>query len=205
MGAGAGAGCRRPSRPGPKADLIRHLGELLPDDVACRDDAAAAALLTGLAHRALAGDAGSRCWRWRRRNGRACPTRCAARTGAACTARTARPGTPPARSSPWKTAARPGARTRRAAPGPRDRGAAPRRRSGAAGSAAPGAGADRGQAQQATGSGLRLDQAAAAFLALTSDRRAEVLAGPAGSGKTRTAAEVARIWRQAGHGARCSG
>ena len=41
-----------------KADLIRHLGELLPDDVACRDDAAAAALLIDLADRVLAGGAG---------------------------------------------------------------------------------------------------------------------------------------------------
>lgn len=38
------------------------------------------------------------------------------------------------------------------------------------------------QDQNATG--LRLDQAAAAFLAVTSDRRAEILVGPAGSGKT---------------------
>ena len=58
--------------------------------------------------------------------------------------------------------------------------------------------ADAAQAQ--TGSGLRLDQAAAAFLAVTSDRRAEILVGPAGSGKTRTAAEAARAWREAGMG-----
>ena len=58
----------------------------------------------------------------------------------------------------------------------------------------------REPAQPDTGSGLRLDQAAAAFLAVTSDRRAEVLVGPAGSGKTRTAAVVAGLWRQAGLG-----
>jgi hypothetical protein len=51
-----------------------------------------------------------------------------------------------------------------------------------------------------TGCGLRADQAAAAYLALTSARRAEVVAGPAGSGKTRTVAEIARIWREAGPG-----
>jgi hypothetical protein len=51
-----------------------------------------------------------------------------------------------------------------------------------------------------TGSGLRLDQAAAAYAVLTSARRAEVMAGPAGSGKTRTVAEMARIWRDAGMG-----
>ena len=43
-----------------KADLIRHLGELLPDDVACPDDTTAAAMLTGLADRVLAGGAGER-------------------------------------------------------------------------------------------------------------------------------------------------
>ena len=35
---------------------------------------------------------------------------------------------------------------------------------------------------------------------MTSDRRAEILVGPAGSGKTRTAAQVAQMWRQAGMG-----
>jgi len=49
-------------------------------------------------------------------------------------------------------------------------------------------------------SGLRLDQAAAAWAVLTSARRAEVLAGPAGSGKTRTITEMARIWQDAGMG-----
>jgi conjugative relaxase-like TrwC/TraI family protein len=49
-------------------------------------------------------------------------------------------------------------------------------------------------------SGLRLDQAAAAYVVLTSSRRAEVMAGPAGSGKTRTIAELARVWRDAGMG-----
>lgn len=45
--------------------------------------------------------------------------------------------------------------------------------------------------------GLRSDQAAAAFFVLTSARRAEVLAGPAGTGKTRTGAELAKVWSQA--------
>jgi TrwC relaxase len=43
-----------------------------------------------------------------------------------------------------------------------------------------------------TGSGLRMDQAAAAWYVLTSPRRAEVMVGPAGTGKTRTAIEMAR-------------
>ena len=60
--------------------------------------------------------------------------------------------------------------------------------------------ADPGAVTEATGSGLRLDQAAAAFWVLTSARRAEVMAGPAGSGKTRTVAEMARMWREAGMG-----
>jgi hypothetical protein len=47
---------------------------------------------------------------------------------------------------------------------------------------------------------LRLDQAAAAFAALTSARRVEVMAGPAGSGKTRTVAQMARAWHEAGLG-----
>jgi conjugative relaxase-like TrwC/TraI family protein len=59
---------------------------------------------------------------------------------------------------------------------------------------------DCGAIPESTGSGLRADQAAAAYLALTSARRAEVIAGPAGSGKTRTVAEMARMWREAGSG-----
>jgi len=35
---------------------------------------------------------------------------------------------------------------------------------------------------------------------LTSARRAEILAGSAGSGKSTTAAEMARMWRRAGMG-----
>ncbi len=50
------------------------------------------------------------------------------------------------------------------------------------------------------GSGLRLDQAAAAWYVLTSPRRAEVMVGPAGTGKTCTAIEMARAWQQAGMG-----
>jgi AAA domain/TrwC relaxase len=45
-----------------------------------------------------------------------------------------------------------------------------------------------------TGSGLRMDQAAAAFQVLTSDRRVEVIVGPAGSGKTRVLAAIGRAW-----------
>jgi hypothetical protein len=51
-----------------------------------------------------------------------------------------------------------------------------------------------------TGSGLRMDQATAAWYALTSPRRAEVMVGPAGTGKTHTAIAMARAWQQAGLG-----
>ena len=47
-----------------------------------------------------------------------------------------------------------------------------------------------------TGTGLRMDQAAAAFHVLTSDRRVEVIVGPAGAGKTRVLAEIGRAWAQ---------
>ena len=53
---------------------------------------------------------------------------------------------------------------------------------------------------QLTQSGLRLDQAASLYYALTSPRAVEVLVGPAGSGKTRTLAEAARAWIEAGLG-----
>jgi len=51
-----------------------------------------------------------------------------------------------------------------------------------------------------TDSGLRLDQGAALLHALTSARTVEVIVGPAGSGKTRTLAEAARAWMDAGMG-----
>jgi len=48
--------------------------------------------------------------------------------------------------------------------------------------------------QQATRSGLRLDQAAAIWHVLTSARTVEVVTGPAGTGKTRVLAAAARAW-----------
>ena len=185
-----------------KADLIRHLGELLPDDVACRDDAAAAALLTA------PGGAGA----GRRRGGAGAG---AGSAGVAAGTGLAAPGgraqhLPPAQRNPVRGAGaahhggaagwpRLSSRARRAlrlswrrACSAQTRlswrlSCAPRRRPPSA-------------AQQTTGSGLRLDQAAAAFLAVTSDRRAEILVGPAGSGKTRTAAAGRRAVAAGGHG-----
>ena len=55
-------------------------------------------------------------------------------------------------------------------------------------------------AGDATGSGLRLDQAACAYHAVTSSRRGEVIIAAAGTGKTTTAGTVADVWRQAGMG-----
>jgi hypothetical protein len=51
-----------------------------------------------------------------------------------------------------------------------------------------------------TGSGLRADQAAAAMSVLTDGVRVSVINAPAGSGKTRVLAEVARAWTAAGLG-----
>jgi conjugative relaxase-like TrwC/TraI family protein len=55
-------------------------------------------------------------------------------------------------------------------------------------------------AGQRTGSGLREDQAAAAVSVLSDGRRVSVVNAPAGSGKTRTLAEIARAWTAAGLG-----
>ena len=64
----------------------------------------------------------------------------------------------------------------------------------------PGATTTAAAMTETTGSGLRMDQAAAAYFLLTSQRRAEVMIGPPGTGKTRTAVEIARIWAAAGMG-----
>jgi ATP-dependent exoDNAse (exonuclease V) alpha subunit len=51
-----------------------------------------------------------------------------------------------------------------------------------------------------SGSGLREDQAAAVLSVLSDGRRVSVINAPAGAGKTRVLAEIARAWRQAGLG-----
>jgi hypothetical protein len=183
-----------------KADLIRHLGELLPEDVACVTGAEAAQLLPRLADQVLAGGAGQEVLsleapEWprvpdtlRRADGRSMyqphgATRYATLAQLTLeerlTVQAQELGAP--RVVPELAARLLGA----------DQAHLEAQLHPAAQPAAD---------AQPTGSGLRLDQAAAAYLAVTSDRRAEILVGPAGSGKTRAAGQVARLWRAAGLG-----
>jgi conjugative relaxase-like TrwC/TraI family protein len=67
--------------------------------------------------------------------------------------------------------------------------------------AAPGmAGAPEGAEPPLSSAGLADDQAQAAYGVLTSGRAIDILVGPAGSGKTRTVAMIAEVWRAAGGG-----
>ncbi len=56
------------------------------------------------------------------------------------------------------------------------------------------AGRARDTREHAAPRGLRLDQAAAAWHVLTSARTVEIITGPAGTGKTRVQAAIARAW-----------
>jgi len=186
-----------------RADLIRHLGELLSDDVACRDDTAAAAILPALAQRVLAGGAGETVLaleapEWprvpealRRADGRSIYR---PHDGI----RYATLGQLTLEERLIATAQQPGAPRLEPAEAARLLGADLAQLQAQLADAAHDAGADA--AQERAGSGLRMDQAAAAFAVLTSDRLAEILVGPAGSGKTTVAAQVARMWREAGRG-----
>ena len=60
--------------------------------------------------------------------------------------------------------------------------------------------AERGADDSGTRSGLRADQAAAALAVLADGRRVSVINAPAGAGKTRVLAVIAKAWRQAGLG-----
>ncbi|MGO8958696.1 MAG: MobF family relaxase [Streptosporangiaceae bacterium] len=55
-------------------------------------------------------------------------------------------------------------------------------------------------AHDAESAGLRLDQSAVLYHALTSGRAVELIVGPAGSGKTRVLAEASRAWIEADMG-----
>jgi hypothetical protein len=184
-----------------KADLIRHLGELLPDNAVCRDSRSAALLLEQMADRALAGAAGERVVTLTAPEWPVVPDELRRADGSSIYR--------PHGAVRYATQAQLSLEDRLLAQA-QQRGA-PRL---PAEEAARLLGADQAQleallgsgehvaeaAQQITGSALRLDQAAAAFAIVTSDRRTEILVGPAGAGKTRTAAVIARMWQQAGIG-----
>ena len=180
-----------------EADLIRHLGELLPAHVGAMSAPDAAALLPALARQALATEAVAlSAPEWprvpdclRRASGESLYT--------------------PHGATRYTTSAQLTLEDRLLAQAQES--GAPRLEPA---TAARLLGADQAhleaqlQAQKSTqdlflervASGLRLDQATAAYALLTSARRGEVMVGPAGSGKTRTIAEMARIWRDASMG-----
>jgi hypothetical protein len=180
-----------------RADLVKYLGRVLPRTG--RDPARAAALLEGLADRALRSEFDpvvcleapelTRVPRdlvradghsvYRRHGGTRYATRAQLLMEDRMTAQAAGEGAP--RLTRGQAA--------------HELGADPARLDRAlAGDAADALGKER------AGSGLREDQAAAAFSALTDGRRVSVINAPAGSGKTRTLAEIARAWTGAGLG-----
>ena len=180
-----------------EADLIRHLGERLPAAIGAMSAADAAALLPALARQALADEAVLlSAPEWPKVPG--CLRRASGESvyvphGAS---RYATHGQLALEDRLLADAGEAGA--------PRLKPAAAARLLGAkrahlqAQLQAPSAGPE--VTGELTGVGLRLDQAAAAFAVLTSARRAEVMAGPAGSGKTRTVAQMAQAWQEAGMG-----
>jgi len=183
-----------------KADLIRHLGELLPDDVACPDDTTRLhADRPGRPGLGGGGGSGCCCWRpgWPRVPDslhRATAQRYRPHSGNRYT--TAGQLTMEDRLvTQAQQPARPGLSL--------SCGAAPRRGSGSAGGSAP----RRSAELRPTAVGYRLGAAVGSggrrVLAVTSDRRPSSCR----SGRirqTRTAAVVAAVWRQAGWG-RCTG
>jgi ATP-dependent exoDNAse (exonuclease V) alpha subunit len=179
-----------------RADLVKYLGRVLPRTG--RDAARAAALLEELADRALRGEfepvlcleapepaevppgllRADRRSVYRRHGGIRCATRAQLGMEERMAARAAAQGAP--RMSRADAARALGAdleRLERALEGRATVGGA-----------------------QLTGSGLREDQAAAALAALTDGRRVAVINAPAGSGKTRVFAAIARGWEAAGLG-----
>jgi hypothetical protein len=188
-----------------RSALHRALGELLPAYTAPMDDRAAAALLPALADRVLAGEAGRvvmlEAPEWpqvpdclRRSNGESMFTQHHGEryaTGAQLdmeeriTARASKRGAGVPRLAPAAAAELLGSTVAQLE-----------------------AQLDRDVSADVTtdtGSGLHLDQAAAAYRLMTSDRRVEVMVGPAGTGKTRTVAAMARAWREAHPGSRVIG
>jgi len=188
-----------------RSALHRALGELLPAYTAPMDDDEAAGLLPALADRVLAGEAGRvillEAPEWppvpeslRRRNGESM-------FSAHYAERYATEAQLNMEERIIATASRRGAQVPHLAPAE----AAQLLGSDQAqleAQLSPGVSAD---VTTETGSGLHLDQAAAAYRLLTSDRRAEVMIGPAGTGKTRTVAAMARAWSAANPRARVVG
>jgi hypothetical protein len=183
-----------------KADLIRCLGELLPGSAVCRDDQSAGALLEQLADQVIADRAvlALTAPEWpivpdslRRADGRSVYRP----HGATMYATLAQLATEDQLIAL--------AQERGAPAVPRDQAALLLGATQAQIQAQLGATAMSGAAtgaEQTSASGLRLDQAAAAFTVLAGDRRTEILVGPAGSGKTHTAAVIAAAWQRAGIG-----
>ena len=182
-----------------RADLLKQLGLAMPADTRAMDPAAAVALLHSLADRALAGEfeqvASLEAPEWpalpdylrRELDGRSMYTR---------------PG-----AQRYATRVQLALEERLLADAQRD--CAPHlsceeaaRQLGADADALDAQLLARAQDARAgaTGSGLRMDQAAALHHVLASRRVAEILVGPAGSGKTWTLAEAARAWIASGTG-----
>jgi hypothetical protein len=175
-----------------RADLMREIAAVLPDEARSMEPAAAVELVNSLTDRALAGETEQviclEAPEWpplpsylrRDVDGRSVYTRPGSARYAThvqlsheeqLTAAAARPGAP---ALPAEVSARLLGAT-------------------AAGLEA----AARARAHEATqqlASGLRLDQAAALHHALTSDRTVSLIVGPAGSGKTHVLAQAARMW-----------
>ncbi|MHB1595612.1 MAG: MobF family relaxase [Streptosporangiaceae bacterium] len=181
-----------------RADLVHCIGQHLPDHALGRDQEHAWAYLQGLADRALAGEAGEEVLRLDAPEWPPVPDMLRRADGESIYR--------PHGSAKYATRAQLSMEEQLLADA--QAGDAPRL---AREQAAVLLGADLAQLDAqlradapapdgVTSGGLRVDQATAAFLALTSARRAELIVGPAGTGKTYTAARIAAAWRAAGMG-----
>ena len=173
--------------------MLKQLALVMPPETRRMDAEAAQELLLGLADEALSGRAGDVVC-WRRRSGHRCPSRCAVSwTGAASTPGPAQRGTRPPRSCRWRIS---WSRRRRRQGAPRLLREQAARRLGTDPALLEAQLRERAHdaREPCTPGGLRLDQAAAIWHALTSDRIVEVITGPAGTGKTRVLAAAAHAW-----------
>ena len=184
-----------------RPELVRSIAQSLPDHARAADSAQAVSYLDQLADRALAGEAGEEVRRLdapeyprvpdslRRADGESVYTaHGSARYATAGQLSHGRPDPQP-RAGEDRHARRAGssrATARRGSSRSWRRSCAAQRRPR--------------MIRARTSAGLRLDQATAAFLALTSDRRVEPIVAAAGTGKTYTAAKLAEAWKAAGMG-----